>query len=334
MTTISFWLKTLRTIPQVTKEEWDRLDLVSRWLVATRSAVFIMTAISGAIGGLLAWHFTGTFNAVNFIVGLIALVFAHATNNLLNDLIDYRKGVDKDNYYRTLYGPQIVERDYLSLRAIYSYILVSFLVAVAGGLFLVLRTDIITLYLMLAGVFFLVFYTWPLKYIGLGEPTVVLVWGPLMIGGAFYVTSNGVWSWDVVYLSIIYALGPTSVIFGKHIDKSDKDKEKKVFTLPVMLGEKTSRYTTIVIWALQYFAVGYMIYTGAIGLSFLVVLLALPLYFKTIRHFFSPKPTEPDPDMPTTWPLYFASIAFVYNRRFSMLFLLGIILFLLLPAPF
>ena len=326
MKTISFWIKSLTVIPQVSKEEWFSLDIVSKWLVATRSAVFIMTAISCAIGGLLAYYYTGTFNAINFIVCMMGLVFAHAANNLLNDLIDYRKGIDNDNYYRTLYGPQVVEKGYTSSNTFYLYILVTLLFAVACGLFLVLQTDTTTIYLMAAGILFLVFYTWPLKYIGLGELTVVMVWGPLMIGGAYYVTSNGFWNWNVIYLSLIYAIGPTSVIFGKHIDKSDKDLEKRVFTLPVLLGEKVSRYATIIIWLLQYILIGFFIYKGILGLYFIIVVLALPKYFQTAKVFLEPKPLYPVPGIKTTWPLYFASFAFVYNRRFSILFLTGLIL--------
>jgi 1,4-dihydroxy-2-naphthoate octaprenyltransferase len=326
MKTISFWIKSLTVIPQVSKEEWFSLDIVSKWLVATRSAVFIMTAISCAIGGLLAYYITGTFNAVNFIVCMLGLVFAHASNNLLNDLIDYKKGIDNNNYYRTLYGPQIVEKEYTSRGTFYMYIFTSLMFAAACGLFLVLHTDITTFYLMAAGILFLVFYTWPLKYIGLGELTVVLVWGPLMIGGAYYVTSNGLWNWNIVYISLLYAIGPTSVIFGKHIDKSDKDLEKKVYTLPVLLGEKVSRYTTIAIWMIQYIVTGFLIYKDILGLPFIIVLLALPLYFRTSKIFLDPKPLQPVPGVKTTWPLYFASFAFVYNRRFSILFLAGLIL--------
>ena len=326
MKTISFWMKSLTVIPQVSKEEWFSLDIISKWLVATRSAVFIMTAISCAIGGLLAYYYTGTFNAINFIVCLMGLVFAHAANNLLNDLIDYRKGIDKENYYRTLYGPQIVEKGYTTGRTFYMYIFVTLMLAVSCGLFLILQTDTTTIYLMAAGLLFLVFYTWPLKYIGLGELTVVVVWGPLMIGGAYYVTSNGLWNWDVIYLSLLYAIGPTSVIFGKHIDKSDKDIEKRVYTLPVIMGEKVSRYTTIIIWLLQYFLTGLFIYKGILGLPFIIVVLALPKFLQTAKVFLEPKPLNPAPGIKTTWPLYFASYAFVYNRRFSILFLAGLML--------
>ena len=93
---------------------------------------------------------------------------------------------------------------------------------------------------MLAGAFFVLFYTWPLKYYGLGEPAVLLVWGPLMLGGTYYVVA-GQWSWPVIWFSLLYALGPTSVLFGKHIDKIDLDEEKRVHTLPVLLGEARAR---------------------------------------------------------------------------------------------
>ena len=50
---ISMWAKALRVIPRVSKKEWQELDPVAKWLIATRSAVFIMTAFSVLVGGLL-----------------------------------------------------------------------------------------------------------------------------------------------------------------------------------------------------------------------------------------------------------------------------------------
>jgi 1,4-dihydroxy-2-naphthoate octaprenyltransferase len=91
MERISFWLRALQTIPSVSKNQWEGLDIIAKWLVASRSAVFIMTAVSAMFGGILAFHYTGSFDPVNFIVCLIGLVFAHAANNLINDLIDYNK---------------------------------------------------------------------------------------------------------------------------------------------------------------------------------------------------------------------------------------------------
>jgi 1,4-dihydroxy-2-naphthoate octaprenyltransferase len=45
-----------------------------------------------------------------------------------------------------------------------------------------------------------------------------------------------------VIASLPYVLGVTTVIFGKHIDKLEMDKAKGIHTLPVVIGEKASRY--------------------------------------------------------------------------------------------
>jgi 1,4-dihydroxy-2-naphthoate octaprenyltransferase len=68
------------------------------------------------------------------------------------------------------------------------------------------------------------------------------------------------------------------------------------------------------------------IYKGILGLSFIIVAFALPKYLQTAKVFLEPKPLDPIPGIKTTWPLYFASYAFVYNRKFSILFLAGLIL--------
>jgi len=44
-----------------------------------------------------------------------------------------------------------------------------------------------------------------------------------------------------VIAGLPYALGVTGVIFGKHIDKLGMDKDRRIHTLPVLLGEKASR---------------------------------------------------------------------------------------------
>ena len=323
MANVSFWKSALTTVPRITKEEWNGLDVISRWLVATRASVLIMTAFSAIIAGILAYLFA-SFNVINFAVAFIGLIFAHASNNLINDYIDYKKGVDKDNYFRSLYGVQILEHKYASEKTFFKYLSVSLFFAVLSGLFLILRTDIITVAFFVSGLVFLLFYTWPFKYIGLGEFVVMLVWGPLMIGGTYYVTTSGSWSWDVVYIALLYAIGPTTVLLGKHTDKLQEDLKKKVFTLPVILKEKNSRYFTILMWITQYALIAYYVYENK-AWPLLITFLAIPKLFSTFKIFAQPRPKEEPKDNKTGWPLYLVSHAFVYNRQFSMLFFIGLL---------
>jgi len=327
---IAMWGRALRTIPRISKNEWMQLDLISRWLIATRSAVFIMTAFSAAIGGILAYY-SPNFRWDLFIASLLGLILAHASNNLLNDLIDHNKGIDTDNYYRSLYGPQPMEHGLLSKKQMYTYIGVTLILALVIGSYLVYQTGIITLILLLAGLFFVLFYTWPLKYIGLGEPSVILIWGPLMVGGTYYVSTGGIWSWEVAIIGIVYALGPTTVLFGKHIDKLREDKKKKVHTLPVILGEKVARYTTIGMWLAQYAMIGWLVLIGFVSPVMLIVLLAVPKLIGAVKIFAKPRPTEEPKTLEKgVWPLYLSANAFTYNRMFGAMFFLGLVVDLIL----
>src|SRR5688500_20201301 len=84
------------------KKEWDALDVVSKWLIATRSAVTLVTVYSCIIEGILAAR-DGYFSWVPFLIVTLGLLLPHCTNNLLNDYTDYSRGVDKHNYLRTQY---------------------------------------------------------------------------------------------------------------------------------------------------------------------------------------------------------------------------------------
>jgi 1,4-dihydroxy-2-naphthoate octaprenyltransferase len=148
-----------------------------------------------------------------------------------------------------------------------------------------------------------------------------------MVGGTYFVTTGGIWSWDVALISLVYSLGPTTVLFGKHTDKLKQDRAKKVYTLPVILKEKVARYTTLGIWVAQYALVGIMIWYRMAGPVMAIVLIALPKLISTWKIFAKPRPAEAPADLPpNTWPLYLSANAFVYNKRFGSLFLLGLII--------
>lgn len=320
---VGMWVKALQVIPRIDKAEWDRLDVISRWLISTRAAVLIMTFISASIAGIMAFA-AGQFNLLNYLLLVVGLVFAHATNNLLNDLTDYQRGVDRDNYFRTQYGPQALESGLMTRRELLTYAAVTGLIALAAGAYLVAIHGWLALALLAAGAFFVLFYTWPLKYIGLGEIAVILVWGPLMIGGGYYVIT-GEWSWYAALAGLPYALGPTTVIFGKHIDKLNEDKAKKIHTLPVIIGETASRYSVMAMMALQYLLVIALVISGFFTPVMLLVLLALIPSPRVWRMFTRPKPEQPPAEARATWPLWFVASAFYHNRIYGLLFLVGLI---------
>jgi len=320
---VAMWRKALQVIPRISQEEWNHLDVISRWLISTRAAVLIMTFLSAAIAGILAYQH-GQFNLGYWLLLAVGLLMAHAANNLLNDYTDYVKGVDQNNYYRAQYGPQPLVHGLMNKRELLTYALVTGLIALAAGAALIYFRGGLTLLLLGLGAFFVLFYTYPLKYIALGEIAVLIVWGPLMIGGGYYVIT-GSWDWNVVIASMPYALGVTGVIFGKHIDKFEMDKDRGIHTLPVLLGEKLSRYTVVGMLVFQYLSVLYLIITGFFTPILAVVFLAAPAFLRVWDMYQAPKPEEKPADYPDVWPNYFVAGAFYHNRRFGVIFLLGLI---------
>lgn len=320
----AMWKKALTVIPEVSKQEWDGLDIVSKWLISTRAAVLVMTFISAALAGLFAWR-DGSFSFLPWLALVLGLIMAHASNNIFNDYTDFVRGVDKDNYYRTLYGAQPVADGLMTKRQHLTFFAVTGLIALVFGLYLIWYTGFssTTWVLLGLGAFFVLFYTWPLKGLALGEIAVLVVWGPLMIGGGYYVLT-GNWNWQVAIASLPYVLGVTTVIFGKHIDKILPDAQKKIHTLPVVIGEKAARYTVLAMMILPYLLTAYLIATRFFTPVMAIVIFAIPAFLKIYPIFLKPKP-ETAPEGQLGWPLYFVGYAFYNNRRFGGLFMFGLL---------
>jgi len=319
------WRKALNVIPEVSKPEWDELDVVSKWLISTRAAVLVMTFISAALAGLFAWR-DGSFSFLPWIALTFGLILAHASNNIFNDFTDYVRGVDKDNYYRNIYGAQPIASGLMTRRQHLTYFAVTALIAFGLGLYLVAYTgySTTTWTLLGLGAFFLLFYTWPLKGLALGEVAVLIVWGPLMIGGGHYVLTHQ-WNWFVVMASLPYVLGVTTVIFGKHIDKLDMDRQKGIHTLPVVIGEKASRYAVLTMMIVPYILTAYLILVKFFTPIVAIVVFAIPSFIQIFPIFLKPKP-ETKPEGQIGWPLYFVGYAFYNNRKFGSLFMFGLLI--------
>jgi 1,4-dihydroxy-2-naphthoate octaprenyltransferase len=206
------------------------------------------------------------------------------------------------------------------------YAAITGLAALAVGIYLVALRGEVALWLLGCGAFFVLFYTWPLKYIGMGEPAVLAVWGPLMVGGGYFIIT-GEWSNNVAIASLAYALGPTAVLFGKHIDKLDADEGKGIRTLPVILGERNSRIAVVTMLLAQFVVIAYLVVVGFFSVAMLVTLAAAFSLKRVFLVYRNPRPDGPPPELPDgIWPLWFVGAAFWYTRRFGMFFLLGLVL--------
>ncbi len=330
--TIAMWRKSLsQLIRMEDKREWDALDVLSKWFIATRSAVGTVTLYSGLIGGLLAWQYLHAqgkpFGVLTWIILTVGLFIAHGANNLLNDFTDFSRGIDKDNYFRTQYGVHPLAQGFWDKRTHLLWFGVSGFLATLAGVYAMLYTHFapIVVWLFVFGALILLFYTYPLKYVGIGELSIFLIWGPLMIGGVFYVLT-GVWSWMVILASVPVGLNVVTINLGKHTDKMKEDKVKGVRTLPVLVGETAARDVTISAIVLSYLITIYLIFVPRFFTPvLLLILVAIKPARAAIRRLSAPRPSEPPAGYPI-WPRWFSTVCFVHNRVFSNYFVMALVI--------
>ena len=310
------------------------MDVVSKWLIVTRATVFTMTATSGLIGGLLAIGTAGV--AVNYwylALSVIGLVIAHAANNMINDYFDLDAGVDTEEYFRALYAPHPILSGWLTKKQLRNAILLMNALDFVILLVLVAARGPWVAAFAFGGLFISVFYVAPpikLKHHGLGEPGVFVVWGPLMIGGTFFVATGTLPAW-VWIASLPYAILVTTVLFGKHIDKISADTIKGIHTLPVILGERRARAVAQALMVAFYPIVVGAALVGWMGPFVMVVVLGLPMLLQVLRQFSVPRPESP-PQSYVGWPLWFVGGAFMHTRRAGALLMLGLVLNAILPG--
>ncbi len=309
-------------------------DTFTRWLVISRACVFSMTFTSGLIGVLIAASLGAFAENTLFKIWLaflcvVGLVAAHATNNLVNDWTDVRRGVDTEDYPRSQYSVHPVLG---GLTTPGMLLKVSFALTVLDGLimlYLASVSGVAVIFFAVAGLFLSLAYTIFLKRWALGEITALIVWGPLMIGGTVFAIT-GQFDSNILLLTLPYGLVVASVLIGKHTDKIENDRPVGVNSVPVLLGEGNSLILNKITFILFYVLVVALVLLRVTGPWILLTVLALPRLLTVWKIYSQPKPTS-KPDNWPVWPLWWVGWAMHFNRSAGGLFILGLLLNLIVP---
>ncbi len=302
-------------------------DPITRWLVISRACVFTMTVSSALIGVLLAAA-AGYYHWFLALLSLIGLVAAHAANNLLNDYLDVKNGVDTEDYPRAQYSPHPILGGLTTPRRLLLAVVFLNVLDAAIMLYLGLLAGRPWVFAFaLAGLALSVFYVaWPvkLKHRGLGELAALVVWGPLMIGGTYYVIAGMIT--PAAWLATLpYGLLVATVLVGKHIDKAQQDAALGVRSVPVLLGEEAARRLNMGLMVLFFVLIVALVLLGAVGFWVLLTLLAAGRLLTVLRQYARPKPAQA-PAGWTVWPLWYVGWAMFLNRQVGQLFVLGLVL--------
>jgi 1,4-dihydroxy-2-naphthoate octaprenyltransferase len=206
-----------------------------KWIVAARPWALPASIMPVVFGTSLAVVIGGArFDVFRFILALLAMMILHSAANMLSDVFDFRRGLDKDV---TPESGAIV-RGWLTDRQVARGALVLFAAGSAVGLVLAWKTGWILFYVGAAGVAIGAGYTL-LKYHALGDLAVFLNFGLLGALGAWTVQIRA-FSWLPVIWTVPMALLVVGILQANNWRDIVTDSERRVRTFASILGDQGS----------------------------------------------------------------------------------------------
>ena len=168
----------------------ENIPFVKKWLIAMRPWALPASTMPVIFGTSLAVVVGKVpLDILRFVLAIFAMMILHSAANLLSDVFDFRRGLDK---MVTPVSGAIV-RGWITTKQAVVFSVILFVFGSVLGLILVLMTGMILLIIGIIGVFIGVLYA-GLKYHALGDLAVFLNFGILGSLGAWVVQTNS-FSW-------------------------------------------------------------------------------------------------------------------------------------------
>jgi len=222
---------------------------VYAWLKVLGPPFILLTVVLTLLGTAIAYS-QGYFKFSLFLLVLISTASIHFAASCLNDYFDFLGGSDNVNLTPTPYsgGSRVIQENLLKPESLLKAGIGLLSVGAAIGLVLTVLCGWKVLVLGIIGVFLAVGYVEPhinLSAKGLGELAVVLGFGPLLVGGAYFVQ---VGHFDKVSLfsGLITGILAGLVLWINEIPDFEADDLTGKKNLVVRFGKKRAAF--IFIW--------------------------------------------------------------------------------------
>ncbi len=256
-----------------------RPSFIRRWMIAARPWALPASTMPVVFGTSLAVVIGGArLDPLRFLLALAAMMILHTAANMLSDVYDFRRGLDRDI---TPVSGAIV-RDWVSDEAVVRASLGLFAIGCALGLVLVAMTGTVLLIVGAAGVAIGTSYTL-LKSHALGDLAVFLNFGILGALGAWIVQTRA-FSWLPVIWTVPMAMLVIAILHANNWRDIVSDSERRVRTFASLLGDRGSlAYYGLLVFGSMALVLLYVVVPRllasrwpALPWTFGVVLLALP----------------------------------------------------------
>ncbi len=259
--------------------------MLTSLLLTMKPQSFLISVMSVSVGTALA-ALAHPIHWGDYFLTVLGVVFLHGGTNVINDYFDYMNKVDTSKVPGS-YGNErrVLIQRLLSPSQVLLTGFILFACSLGIGIYLTLAKGLMVFAIGALGFLVGFFYSAnpiSFKYIALGEPAVFLMWGPLMVSGAYYVQANQ-FSLQTLWVSLPFGILVALVLLANNIRDIQYDSQVGIRTLATQLGERRAIQLYQFLMTVVYLWTALMVMTRQLSPWSLLVLFSIPLALKLAR---------------------------------------------------
>lgn len=252
---------------------------VKDWILTTRPWSFPASAMPVlATLAYMTWVCSLYGMSIDWVSGVLAIVgivFFHASGNMLSDVRDYKKGVDKGLNHMPLVNGSFTTKEYMRLS------MTLFVLGCAIGCYILSRCGWPLLYAAVYGAFFTLTYA-TFKYFALGDVVIFLSYAVIPILGTTYATISEYY-YPALVLALPIGLITVAILHVNNTRDIESDRAAGIRTFAMLIGLKASVQLYAFEVLFPFVAVIATIICGWLPWYSVIVLFALPKAWKCAR---------------------------------------------------
>ena len=258
---------------------------VKDWILTTRPWSFPASAMPVlATFAYMTWVcnlYDMQIDWVSGILAVVGIIFFHASGNMLSDVRDYKKGVDKGLDYMPLVNGSFKPQEYVR------FSLILFAIGLCIGFYIMSRCGWPLLFSAVYGAFFTLTYA-TFKYFALGDLVILLSYAIIPIMGTTYATISEYYA-PALVLALPIGLITVGILHVNNTRDIESDRAAGIRTLAMLIGRNASLKLYAFEVLFPFLLIVATVCCGWLPWYSLIVLLAAPKAWQNARIVMSAK---------------------------------------------
>lgn len=257
------------------------------WVQAARLKFLPQGVLPVLIGSAAAFT-EGVFNLFYFVLAFSAAAAVQIALTMFNDTLDFQYGTDRSGVSAKnpfSGGSGVLASGYIRPRQAMRVIIGLYLLALAIGIYFAITVGMASLGIAAIGAIISIIYSakpFRLAYRGLGELAMMIGYGPVITGWAYYIYTSSLTS-QILLIGLIPGLCMWTMILINEIPDYAEDRAAGKRNLTYRLGPAGAKNLFIISLGVIYIYTAILISIGILPVLTLLVFIGMPLAWAAAR---------------------------------------------------